>query len=371
MKKVLFLIQDLGHGGAEKVLVNLVNNMDKSKYEVHVKTLFDTGVNRQYLRDDVKYIPGLKWQFKGNSHLFKHIPASWLYKFFVKEKYDIIVAYLEGTATRILSGCTDKDTKHVAWFHTTLNTLKKGFFGFKTIKDAIEAYESFNKVVYVSQAVGDNFECVFNHKFNNGMVLYNTNETAKIVEKSKEIIDDLIFDKDTVNICSVGKVIHNKGFDRLVRIHKRLIEEGHKHHIYILGLGEDKDKLKKYLDDNNLTDTFTFLGYRDNPYKYVAACDLYVCSSRREGFSTAVTESLIVGTPVVSTCCSGAYELLGYNDEYGIVTENSEEGIYEGLKRMLDDKELRENYARQALIRGQKFSTEKTVAAVEEMFESL
>ena len=88
MKKVLFLIQDLGHGGAEKVLVNLVNNMDKSKYEVHVKTLFDTGVNRQYLRDDVHYIPGLKWEFRGNSHLFKHIPAKWLYKFFVKEKYD-------------------------------------------------------------------------------------------------------------------------------------------------------------------------------------------------------------------------------------------------------------------------------------------
>lgn len=63
--------------------------------------------------------------------------------------------------------------------------------------------------------------------------------------------------------------------------------------------------------ENNLTDTFTFLGYRDNPYKYVKKADLYVCSSRREGFSTAVTEALIVGTPVVSTNCSGAYELLG------------------------------------------------------------
>lgn len=371
MKKVLFLIQDLGHGGAEKVLVNLVNNMDKSKYEVHVKTLFDTGVNRQYLRDDVKYIPGLKWQFKGNSHLFKHIPTKWLYKFFVKDKYDIIVAYLEGTATRILSGCTDKNTKRVAWLHIEVNKPKKSFISFKNIETAVKAYKSFDKVVYVSQTVGDTFEKVTESKFDNGIVLYNTNETAQIVEKAKETIDDLIFDKDTVNLCSVAKIMYTKGYDRLVRIHKRLIEEGYKHHIYILGLGEDKEKLEKYLDDNNLTETFTFLGYRDNPYKYVAACDLYVCSSRREGFSTAVTESLIVGTPVVSTCCSGAYELLGYNNEYGIVTENSEDGIYEGLKRMLDDNILRENYAKQAVIRGQKFSTEKTVAAVQEMFESL
>ncbi len=371
MKKVLFLIQDLGHGGAEKVLVNLVNNMDKSKYEVHVKTLFDTGVNRQYLHEDVKYIPGLKWQFKGNSHLFKHIPAKWLYKFFVKEKYDIIVAYLEGSATRILSGCTDKNTKKVAWLHIEVSNPIKSFISFKNIESAVNAYKSFDKVVYVSQTVGDTFEKVCNNKFDNGIVLYNTNETAQIVQKSKETIDDVVFDKDTVNICSVAKIMHTKGYDRLVRIHKRLIEEGYKHHIYILGLGEDKDELQKYLDENNLTDTFTFLGYRDNPYKYVSACDLYVCSSRREGFSTAVTESLIVGTPVVSTCCSGAYELLGYNNEYGIVTENSEEGIYNGLKRMLDDKKLRENYATQAAVRGQKFSTEKTVDAVQEMFESL
>ena len=368
---VLFLIQDLGHGGAEKVLVNLVNNMDKSKYEVHVKTLFDTGVNRQYLRDDVHYIPGLKWEFRGNSHLFKHIPAKWLYKFFVKEKYDIIVAYLEGSATRILSGCNDKDTKRVAWLHIEVNKPKSSFISFKNIKDAVKSYKSFDKVVYVSQTVGDTFEKVCNHKFDNGIILYNTNETAQIVEKAKEKIDDVVFDKNTVNICSVAKIMHTKGYDRLVRIHKRLIEEGYKHHIYILGVGEQKDELQKYLVDNNLTDTFTFLGYRDNPYKYVAACDLYVCSSRREGFSTAVTESLIVGTPVVSTCCSGAYELLGYNNEYGIVTENSEDGIYNGIKRMLDDKKLRENYAAQAAIRGQKFSTEKTVAAVQEMFESL
>lgn len=77
------------------------------------------------------------------------------------------------------------------------------------------------------------------------------------------------------------------------------------------------------------------------------------------------------GIAVASTCCSGAYELLGYNNEYGIVTENSEDGIYDGLRHMLEDENLRKNYAVQAAIRGQKFSTKKTVAAVQELFEEI
>lgn len=156
-----------------------------------------------------------------------------------------------------------------------------------------------------------------------------------------------------------------------MKIHKKLIEENIKNHIYILGIGEEKEKYEKYLTENNLTDTFTFLGYRDNPYKYVKKADLYVCSSRREGFSTAVTEALIVGTPVVSTNCSGAYELLGKNNEYGIVTENNEDALYEGIKKILTTPDLLEAYAAKAKERGKAFSTEKTVKAVEEMLESL
>ena len=108
-----------------------------------------------------------------------------------------------------------------------------------------------------------------------------------------------------------------------------------------------------------------------NALKYVKKADLYVCSSRREGFSTAVTEALIVGTPVVSTNCSGAYELLGKNNEYGIVTENDEDALYEDIKKMLTTPGLLEADAAKAKERGKAFSTEKTVKAVEEMLLSI
>lgn len=370
MKKVLFFIPNLMHGGAEKVLVNLVNNLDRMKYDITVYTLFDEGVNKKYLKDDISYRYFLKKIFKGNSIILKLFKPEFLYKHIIKDKYDVIVSYLEGPTARILWGCPYEETKKVSWIHIELNDKNLLSTGFRNFEEAKKGYESYDKIICVSNTVKQIFEDVSGIK-ENVEVLYNTNETENIIEKSKENVEDIEFDKDTINICSVGKVIEKKGYYRLAQIHKKLIDKGLKHNIYIIGIGEDEDRIKKYLKENNIEDTYHLIGFRDNPYKYVAKCDLFVCSSYREGFSTAVTESLVVGTPVVSTLCSGAQELLGYNDEYGLVVENSEEGIYKGLKKLLEDKELLEYYKKKSAERGSFFSKEKTVAAVEKMLDEI
>ena len=370
MTKVLFLIPNLAHGGAEKVLVNLANNMDKTKFDVTVQTLFDVGVNRQYLNSDVKYIGGFKRMPRGNTYVMKLFSPEKLYKYFIRDDYDIIVSYLEGPTARIVSGCTNPNTKLVSWIHIEQHTKELASKSFRSYKEALDCYSKFDRTVCVSDTVKDDFESIFDTK-KPVEVLYNANESEKIKKLSDEQVDDVDFSKDTINIISVAKIVPSKGYDRLMKIHKKLIEKNIKNHIYILGIGEEKEKYEKYLTENNLTDTFTFLGYRDNPYKYVKKADLYVCSSRREGFSTAVTEALIVGTPVVSTNCSGAYELLGENNEYGIVTENNEDALYEGIKKMLTTPNLFEAYAAKAKERGKAFSTEKTVKAVEEMLSAL
>lgn len=370
MKKVLYLIPNLAHGGAEKVLVNLANNMDKTKFDVTVQTLFDVGVNRQYLNSDVKYIGGFKRMPRGNTYVMKLFSPEKLFKYFIRDNYDIIVSYLEGPTARIVSGCTNPNTKLVSWIHIEQHTKELASKSFRSYKEALDCYSKFDRTVCVSDTVKDDFESIFDTK-KPVEVLYNTNESEIIKKLSDEKVNDVNFSKDIINVISVAKIVPSKGYDRLIKIHKKLIEENIKNHIYILGIGEEKEKYEKYLTENNLTDTFTFLGYRDNPYKYVKKADLYVCSSRREGFSTAVTETLIVGTPVVSTNCSGAYELLGENNEYGIVTENNEDALYEGIKKMLTTPDLLEAYAVKAKERGKAFSTEKTVKAVEEMLENL
>ena len=370
MKKILFMIPTLAHGGAEKVLVNLVNNMDKNKYDITVQTLFNVGVNRQFLSKDIHYKYCMKKQFRGNSQVLKLFSPEFLFKHFVKEKYDIIVSYLEGPTARIVSGCNNKDTKLVSWIHCRISNEKEAEVGFRNFEEAKKCYNKFDYTACVSKMTMDYFTDTFDFKKTIG-VIYNTIETDKIIKLSLEKIDDVEFDESYINICSVGKLTKLKGFDRLLHIHKKLNSLNLKNKFYILGIGEEEKNLKKYISENKLEDTFILLGYRTNPYKYVKKCDLYVCSSHSEGFSTSVTESLIVGTPVVTTLCSGMQEMLGDNNEYGIVTENNEDALYEGVKKMITEKGLLEYYSKQAKVRGEKFSTEKTVKAVEDMLESL
>lgn len=369
--RVLFFIHDLSFGGAEKVLVNLVNNMNHNKFEVTVQTMFDVGVNKQNLSKNMRYIPGFPFMFRGNSHFFKMFSPKFLYKVFVREDYDIVVSYLEGPPARIISGCDKENTKKICWLHIQMDDVERYNAGFRNNKETNKCYNKFDKLICVSNTVQESFKNIASKVHVPIEVLYNTNETDEIKEKSKEFIDDAKFEENIINVCSVAKITETKGYDHLAHVHKKLIMEGLKHHIYILGVGEQRQEIEKYLKDNNLSDSFTFLGFKKNPYKYVANCDLYVCSSHREGFSTAVTESLVVGTPVVSTLCSGAQELLGYNNEYGIVVENSEQGIYDGLKYMLTHPDELKNYKQKAIERGQYFSKEKTVKAVEEMLLDL
>lgn len=372
MIKILFFIPTLMHGGAERVLINLVNNLDQNKYQITVQTLFDVGVHKDKLKKEIRYKSVFPKLFRGSTKILQLFEPEFLYKKIIAEKYDIAVSYLEGSTARILSGCPYAETKLVSWIHVELNTEKMVSIGFRSLKECQKQYEKFDKVVCVSETVKKVFlQSIKKIDRSKVIVLYNVNETEKIKEYGKEEIETGLFNSNEINICSVAKIIEPKGYDRLVRVHKKLKDENYSHHIYILGIGEQQKELEKYLEKYNLQDSFTFLGFKDNPYKYVSKCDMYICSSRREGFSTAVTEALILGLPTVSTNCSGAEELLGKNNEYGIIVENSKIGIYKGLKNMLNNPRLMEHYKKMAIERGKKFSKKETLQKIDQMFDEL
>lgn len=370
MIKILFLIHDLSVGGAEKVLVNLVNNMDKTKFDITVVSLFGGGVNEQFLKSHIHYRSVFKKSFRGNSKIMKLFSPSFLHKIFIKEKYDIEVAYLEGPSARIISGCRDDSTKTVAWIHVEQHTKSRASCSFRSYNESKRCYEKFDNIICVSNFVKNDFKSIY-PSLKHLDVLYNTNETAQILSLKDESVEAGIFNESEIKLIGVAKIEPIKGFMRLAHIHKKLKEQGYPIHTYILGVGSERAKIESFLTENNLNDTFTFLGYHTNPYKYVSKCDMFVCSSVAEGFSTAATESLIVGTPVVTALVSGMEEMLGANNEYGIITENNDQALYEGIKKLLDNPELLQYYKKQAEIRGKIFSTENTVKAVEEMIEEI
>lgn len=370
MKKILFLIHDLGQGGAEKVLINLVNNMDSSKFDITVMTLFDCGENKQFLKPHIKYKTWCTKMIPGNSHLMKLLSPECLHRMIIKEKYDIEVAYLEGPCARVISGCQNPSVKLVSWIHIEQHTAQKAAASFRSIQEAKECYGKFHKIISVSQTVEQDFKEALG-VVSNYEVLYNTNETEKIVRLAKEPVTEVDFSDDEIKIVGVGKLLKNKGFDRLIRIVRQLRREEHPVHLYLLGEGSERANLEKYIADHQMEDYVTLLGYQLNPYKYVARCDLFVCASYAEGFSTAATEALILGVPVCTVEVSGMREMLGENNEWGIVMDNEDKALYQGIKGIIGSEDKLRYYTEQAKQRGKAFNKEVTIKAVEEMLLSL
>lgn len=369
MRKILFLIHDLGQGGAEKVLVNLVNNMDRSKFDISVTVLFGGGVNEQFLASDIHFHAVFPKEVPGNSKLMKLLTPRQLHKLCVQEQYDIEVSYLEGPSARVISGCQNPGTKLISWIHVEQHTMDKLAGSFRNEKEARACYNRFDQTVCVSQYVHDDFRQLLDFQ-NPCRVLYNTVESDKILDGAGEAAPELVDDRK-IRLIAVGTLKQSKGYMRLLQIVKRLREEKYPVHLYILGIGPLRQEMEEYIRQNGLYDSVTLLGYQTNPYKYVAKCDLFVCASFAEGFSTAATEALIVGTPVCTVEVSGMKEMLGENNEWGIVTENSEEALYQGIKSLLEDSEKLSRYRELALERGRQFSTIETVRAVEQMLEGV
>ena len=370
MKKILFLIHDLGHGGAEKVLVNLVNHMDTTRFDVSVTALFGGGVNEQFLAPHVHYRAVFPRSIPGNSHLMKLLTPKQLHRLCVKEHYDIELSYLEGPSARVISGCEDKNTKLVSWIHCTMSSVKDVAASFRSRREAERCYQRFDNMAFVSAGVRDAFLKYCPRK-GKTQVLYNTNESDVILRKAQEKPDQECFKSGVFTWCSVGRLIPVKRFDRMIRIQKRLVDDGYSVRLLILGEGGQYEQLRQQARGCGIEKEVFFLGYQINPYQYVSRCDLFVCASMSEGFSTAATEALIVGTPVCTVEVSGMKEMLGENNEYGIVTDNDEEALYRGMKQLLDDPALLEHYRKKAKERGKMFSTENTVRAVENMFLKL
>lgn len=361
--KILFFHFDLGHGGAEKVMVNLLNSLDPEKYDITLYTLFHSGVNGKYLKPHIKWKYWLdRKPFRGVRHVTMLFSPTFLHRWMIKEKYDIEVAYYEGIPSRIVCGSPDKHARKYAWLHCI---VIDGFFSpFRNMREVKKLYSRLDGVAGVSEMVTQTFKDYVDIPGLKVGTVHNTLEVDDILEKSKLPID-VNLDPNVVNLCSVGRLVGQKGFERLITALAEAKKAGlGNFHFYFVGEGVEEIPLKNLAAELGVLDQLTFLGYQTNPYRYVAKMDFFVCSSYKEGYSTAVTESLIVGTPVLTTDCSGMREMIG-DTAAGIIVENSQEALNEGMKRILSDAQLRADSRIAAQKRSSFFSTESTLAEFE------
>lgn len=366
--KILFLTNNLCGGGAERVLVNLANRLAEKDYDVTVRVLINTGENKNLLSPKVTYEYILQKAFRGINFLHM-LPHKWIYNKVAHGDFDIIVVYLQGVLTKIVSYAPETQ-KTVAYLHSNMEKTPfiKTFHGKENIQ---KCFNTYNRIVSVSEDVKESFINVSGISDKRLVVKYNTFDVEQIKRLSKETLENSFDDAKVFSICTVGNLKQVKGHKRLLTVIKRLINNGITVHLTIVGGGPLKEELIAYVKENNLEKYVVLTGFDVNPYKYMAKSDMFICSSYSEGFSSVVAESLFLGIPVVTTDCAGMRELLGSNNEFGVIVSNDEDGIYNGIVDMVEKPDRLEKYRLAALERGKFFDTETTVDAVEKMFEEI
>lgn len=376
MKKILFVLPWLKVGGLERVQVNIANALAERGYDVTVMTLSPENDLAEELSDKVHYvykpykthplmrrIPYIRSKFYDDGMWETRATPEKLYKYYVgKEKYDVEVGFFRGLAVKIISGSTNKNSKKLAWVHSDFRLCGGVTNNFKSIEQTKIAYGKYDKIICVSNKAKESFEEVIGYK-GKTLTVYNLLPTKKIIALSQEKCET---DKNGFTIVSVGHLVKQKGFDRLIDAVVRLNDEGEKINLWLVGYGEEERALKSLAEGREY---IKFFGKQLNPYKFMRQADIYVCSSRYEGFNLTVAEALILGIPVLSTDCTGPTEILG-NGEFGKVCENSEYGIYKGIKDLINDKEKLTEYKSTAQRRGQDFSEEVIIKEIIEIIES-
>ena len=363
MKKIniLFFHFDLGNGGAERVLVNLANALDPQKYNIEIRTIFNSGPNRKRMNPNIKYSSVFNRKaFRGISVLMKLLSPKLLHRLFIKDDYDIEIAFREGGPSRIISGCTNQKTKKFSWIHTTLSDCNIAARGYKNLNEFVECCKRFDGIASVSDVVKKSVERWLPEEIKVTTV-YNVIEPDYIRKQASEPIELEINRNGTLNMITVGRLTPVKSFDRLLNVLGEVRLTGYsKWHLYVIGVGELMDELFALSKKNGLESNVTFLGFEENPHKYVSKMDLYVCSSLIEGYSTAVTESIINGTPVLTTDCAGMSEIFG-DTMAGIIVNNNEKALYSGITEIMDNPQKLELMKRSAVSRSSFFSKENGI----------
>lgn len=364
-KKVLIFINHLKFGGAEKVLVDLVRNINHEEFEITVLTIFNEGNYIEQLSSDVNYKYIFSRIIKGNSLIFKYIKPSILHKLFIKDDYDIEIAFLEGVPTRIISGCKNKNTKLIAWVHCDFSDNTYSNKAYKSLKEAIKCYKKFNKIICVSDMAKDGFCKLFG--INKSVErIYNVLDYDSIIKKSKENVL-LPFNNDLKTLCAIGRISSEKGIDRLLDSKLILQKSGIRYNLIIVGDGVMRSKLEERVLNENIEDLY-FLGYNSNPYKFIKSSDMLILPSRTESFSLAIVEAMFLGKPVIATNCKGPIEICKYG-KYGVLVENSIDGLVDGIKRALEDDEYINKYSELSLERGNELMKMCNVSNVELMLK--
>jgi glycosyltransferase involved in cell wall biosynthesis len=348
---VLFGMDGLHGGGAEKVLVNILHKLDRTRFAPELFLFTKCGVHLGNLPPDVKvhYLYNDPENYHGLAKFFrlalrsaairllKRRPA--LVRLFIRlpKTYDTGVSFCEGGNLLLFAGAPAKFRRRISWVHIDMSqhkfALSKDFFA--------ETVKPFERIIFISTSSMEIFQKLF-PAFPAAQMkcIRNPIEVEEILEKANAPCD--YFDKShkRTRIVSAGRFAQMKRFDRLILACKKLRDTGVEADVFILGFGKEKDALQKLIQEQKMEDCIKLVPYQENPYAWMKQADIFVSSSDYEGLPLVVTEAMILGLPIVATKTPGSIELL-QNGKYGVLVDFSEHALCEGLKTLVQSQDSR------------------------------
>lgn len=348
MEKIIFGITSLTLGGAEKVLVDLANKLCE-QFDITIFTIYAKGELEKSLSSKVELVSLYPFSFQELSKFERQVRMplkillrkNAIYRKYIKKDYDVEIAFLEGPITRLFS-CKNKKTRKIAWIHNDISCVFGNGIKAK-IKRRIDKkiYSKYETLVFVSKDNRDNFEKIYPELRNSELekvhkrVIYNYLDQENVLKRAEEEQNE-IQDSSSTNLVTVARLVEQKGIDRIIDVHAKLIKEGKEHHFYVVGDGPLREKLEEQIKKNHVENSFFLLGKKENPYPYIKASDYFCLFSKFEGYGMVLEEAKILNKKILITDTAAREAIENYKKAN--VFENSNDGIYNGLKRILNDR---------------------------------
>ncbi|MBU4539346.1 MAG: glycosyltransferase [Weeksellaceae bacterium] len=376
--KVLFRHRSMEMGGVEKVMLSLLNNLDKEKFEMTVCLNLNQGELRDEFPPHVKkvYLTDGKEDFSKNRllqkiQLFKRKRRlenlrknpEIIDKDYLKEDFDIEIGMTYNDFESVLSS-SNKHSKKIGWFHSEINLRKLQ----PLVPKILEHFPQFDHMIYCSEKIKKIMHETYpNLNYPNEDVIINAIPIEEIRKKSEEKIPEF---PERPDFVSVGRLHTRKGYHKLMDAHHQLLKAGFEHSVTIIGDGEELPNLLAQQKKLGVEKTFVFAGNKMNPYPYIKNADFFIMPSESEAWPLVLAEALILQKPTIATDTGDVATMMQHR-ETGYLIQYDTEEMYAAMKEFLTNKDLVEKIRFNLKTVEENFGSDKIFMAVEEILLNL
>lgn len=376
--KLLFITYTHSNGGgAEKLLTDYVNNLAQSGFDITVCEISHFDVKKEKLDSSIKILKPLLFHSKHylynfffgfmNLKLLENNPNI-LKSVFHWTNYDVVITWNYQRPSFALNSF-QKEGK-IAWFHGDIYDLQVTTQSSEDLilknRKQLEAWEIADKIITISKNSKKSLENVFPELKEKCEVINNGINIQYVIKQAAEKTD-FIFEKDIKYLCCVGRLDYNKNFILAIKSLQIVLNRYNNCKLLIIGEGDQKIHLKEYIISNNLENNVIFLGYQNNPYKYMAHCDILCQTSFSEGWSLVTAEMMALGKTFVTTKVAGASDELACDNTCGLIADWNPKDYSDKILSILQNESLFKSLCNNSLQNINRFTVDESVKKIEEI----